>query len=174
MDDFKIILYILAAVAYFLFTQWRKAFNTPGDKEQEMEEQKPQRRRVEPQQPQRPVTSFEDILRELQPKVDKGRAEAEIARERVREIVTPPVIAEERVPKYKSYEGTTQKALSWENAADAREAKRRSKEMREPVFKAYAQESEAPTSRYAKLLRNPASVKEAFILTEIFNRKYNY
>ena len=171
MDDIQFILYILAAVAYFLFMQWRKAFQTPSEQE---EEEQPQRRRPQqPQQPQRPVTSFEDILRELQPKAEKARAEFETAKEKVKETVLPVIIAEEAAPKYKNYDQMPPKALSWEKKLEAKEAQKRAQERRQPVFKAYAQEQHVPESRYARMLRNPATVKDAFILSEIFRRKYN-
>ncbi|MEJ8802257.1 hypothetical protein [Pontibacter sp. H249] len=171
MEDFKIILYILAAVAYFLFTQWRKAFSAP---EQE-EEERPKPKRVQqqqPQQPPRPVTSFEDILRELQPKMEQDRAEPIPAREFAREVTPAPLAtATESTTKYKSYEQAAPKILSWEKKAEAIEAQKRSMERRQPVFKAYNQEK-APESRYAKLLRNPTTVKDAVILTEILKRKF--
>ncbi|MBC5991639.1 hypothetical protein [Pontibacter cellulosilyticus] len=173
MDDFKIILYILAAVAYFLFMQWRKAFNTPGDEQDEVEPRPQQQRRVQPQQPQRPVTSFEDILRELQPKAEKGRAELETVKEKAKEVMAPVVRDEDVVPKYKSYEQPAPKVLSWEKAAEALEAKKRSKQRRQPLFEAYAQDKEVTKSRYAAMLQNPATVRDAVILSEIFNRKYS-
>ena len=169
MDDFKIILYILAAVAYFLFTQWRKAFQTPD--EQQDVEPRPQRKKVMPQQPPKPVTSFEDILRELQPKAERREAEAGAPMEMPREVV-PPVIRAEPVPKYRSYEQNVPKVLSWEKKAEAIEAQKRSMERRQPVFKSYTKEQEEPAYRYARMLRNPATVRDAVILTEIFNRKY--
>lgn len=168
MDDIQIILYILAAVAYFLFMQWRKAFQAPADQDKEH----PQPKRPQPQQPQRPATTFEDILRELQPKVEQRKAEFENAKEVVREEVTPLETIRQQMPTYKSYEQLPPKVLSWEKAADAKEALMRSKERRQPVFKAYTQEREEPINRYAKMLRNPATVKDAFILSEIFKRKY--
>ena len=168
MDDIQFILYILAAVAYFLFMQWRKAFQTPNEREDE-EQRQPNR----PKQPQRPATSFEDILRDLQPKAEKARAEFETAKEKVKETLPPVVIAEEVAPKYKSYENKAPKILSWEKKLEAKEAQKRAQERRQPVFTAYAQEQHVPESRYARMLRNPTTVKDAFILSEIFRRKYN-
>ncbi|MFD2515669.1 hypothetical protein ACFSRY_17485 [Pontibacter locisalis] len=172
MDDFKIILYILAAVAYFLLTQWRKAFKSPGEDEEELPQ--PKRKRVDQDFPNRPVTSFEDILRELQPKAEKGKAVIESAREEVRGNVPPlaPVLVPER--KYNNYEDVAPRALSWEKRAEAIEAAKNSAMKREKAFKVYEQEErKQPTNPYAALLKNPATVRDAVILTEIFNRKYS-
>ena len=168
MDDFKIILYILAAVAYFVLTQWRKAFKSPGNNE---ELPTPERKRVEQDFPDKPFTSFEDILRELQPKAEKGKAVIEAAREEAKENIPPlaPVAAPEK--KYRNYEEMPVKALSWEKRAEAIEAAKRSQE-RKPVFEAYEKE-EKLKNPYARLLKNPATVRDAVILTEILNRKYS-
>ncbi|WP_276496028.1 hypothetical protein [Pontibacter litorisediminis] len=172
MDDFKIIIYILAAVAYFLLTQWRKAFKGGEDEDVDVESRRPR------QQTSTPVTSFEDILRELQPKMNearrKGQEVVQQAKERTREQVQPlmPPVAE-TAPKYRSYENISPKVLSWEKKAEAIEAAKQAKLRRQDVFKPYAQQHPINTSRYAEMLRNPASAREAIILTEIFNRKYN-
>ncbi|WP_299821888.1 hypothetical protein [uncultured Pontibacter sp.] len=171
MDDFKIILYILAAVAYFLFSQWRKAFNSSDAREDEAPA-KPQQRRVQPQQPARPVTSFEDILRELQPKMEKGRAEVENARERAREVIPPVMATVESAPKYRNYDDMAPKALSWEKPAEAIQAQRRSDARKQPIFKGNTESLNTKPSRYAAMLQNPATVRDAVILSEIFNRKY--
>ncbi|WP_439882997.1 hypothetical protein ACSX1A_07470 [Pontibacter sp. MBLB2868] len=170
MDDFKIILYILAAVAYFLFTQWRKAFKTPDEDELPA----PRNQKGATDYPSKPSTSFEDILRELQPKAEKGRAIVEAAKEKVQENIPPlaPVMPAEI--KYKSYEDKAPRALSWEKTAEALEAAKRSGKRNKPVFEAYEKEVRLQrTSHYAKLLRNPTTVRDAIILTEILNRKYN-
>ncbi len=170
MDDIKIILYILAAVAYFLFTQWRKAFQSPEEQEKQVPEQ--QKRRAPSRQPARPATSFEDILRELQPKLDRGKdVVIETVTEKKEELM-PPLVAATAKPKYRNYEEDIPKVLSWEKAAEARDLQKQFKLRSKSPFTAYAQE-EAPTSKYAKMLRNPATVRDAVILSEIFNRKYN-
>lgn len=170
MDDFKILIYILAAVAYFLFSQWRKAFKGGGEAE---DEEYSEPRRPHPrQQPPKPVTSFEDILRELQPRMEQARQQGQ---EVVQEVNVPPAMPPlaEAAPKYKSYENITPKVLSWEKKAEAIEAAKKSKQRRQESFKAYEQETKPAVSRYAEILRNPTTARDAVILSEIFNRKYS-
>ncbi|RDV14848.1 hypothetical protein DXT99_12865 [Pontibacter diazotrophicus] len=172
MEDYHIILYALAAVIYFIFQQWRKAFNSPSDDADV--EVPPQERR--PQQPNRPPTSFEDILRELQPKVERaeerGKSIVENAKEQAKQVagpVAPP--AAEAPPKYRNYDMEVPKVMSWERKAAERQAARQSEEIRERLFK--AEQQVVKPSKYAKLLKNPATVRDAFVLTEIFKRKYD-
>lgn len=174
MDDFKIIIYILAAAAYFLLTQWRKAFKGGEDEEADVEPRRQHR------QPAKPVTSFEDILRELQPKVEQARRQGQEVvqqgEERAKELVKPVIAKAETVleapVKYKSYETMAPRVLSWEKKAEAIEAAKNAALLRQESFKAYDRER-PQANRYAALLRNPASAREAFVLSEIFKRKYD-
>ena len=167
MDDYKVIIYILAAVAYFLFTQWRKAFKTPEEEEKPV---RPERQR----QPQKPATSFEEMLRELTSTPERGEVVLESIPERVEEKIEQQKqqVIPEKKAKYKNYEDNIPKVLSWEKAAEARDVQRRLDQKREPIFKAYTHE-QTETSKYSKILKNPATVRDAFVLSEIFNRKYS-
>jgi len=175
MEDFKLILYVLAAVAYFIFMQWRKAFNAP-DEEADVEPRKQERRAPFPT---KPATSFEDILRELQPKLDKaeaqGKAVTERAKEQARSLETPPPTYIEKRPVVKNYEDLVRspRALSWENPADARLAKRLSEGRQISGNFINYDKKAAVQNKYASLLRNPASVRDAVVLKEILTRKYD-
>ncbi len=164
MEDYKLLLYILAAVAYFLFSAWRKAFKAT-DEEAEAKPQPMKEKKLPPKPvtPAAPSTSFEDILRELQPKLERAKEQAQTIREQIKPEQANPVI---------SYEAVKPKAVSLEEAANSRESTRRMEELRKQNFKPYAIQ-QPEVSPYAKLLRNPNSVREAFILSEIFQRKYN-
>ncbi|WP_161887667.1 hypothetical protein [Pontibacter russatus] len=174
MEDFKLILYVLAAVAYFIFMQWRKAFNAP--KEEDDDAPRGQGRGA--QAPARPATSFEDILRELQPKLERAEAKGKAVVERTKELAGPvgtpfpPVAA--ATPAVKNYEAAPSvKALSWEKPSEARLAAKLLEEQRiRNHFNTY-ERRQTTQNKYATLLRNPASAREAFVLTEIFNRKYS-
>jgi len=182
MEDIQLILYILAAVAYFLFMQWRKAFKGPDDvtDAKEQNDKSVARRQVSqsrPQHPPRPVTSFEDILRELKPKAEQARQEERTAYEAVQEelrqqpeLQPAPVVEESR--RYRSYEGAAPRVFSWEKPAEALEMTKQAKFRQQQAFAPYTS-APALVSSYARLLRNPASVREAVILSEILNRKYN-
>ncbi|PTX20112.1 hypothetical protein C8N40_103187 [Pontibacter mucosus] len=174
MEDLQIIIYILAAVAYFIITQWRKAFSG-GDEDVDVEP-----RRARPQQPPKPVTSFEDILRELQPKLDQANRQGqEVVRqtkERAREIVQPApamVPAEAPARKYKNYDEVAPKALSWEKRAEAIEAAKQSKLREQKTTRDAEPVRVTRTNRYKEMLRNPATARDAVILSEIFNRRYS-
>ncbi|MFD2244979.1 hypothetical protein [Pontibacter ruber] len=170
MEDFKIILYILAAVAYFLFNAWRKAFKGNNEAAPPAE-QRPRQRSVAqqpvrpvPQRPAVPPTSFEDILRELQPKLERAREEARtITESPVREAKPEPILSKYEIP---------QRTLSLENPVEAKEATKRAQLRRIPEFEAYVQKPVVAENKYAALLRNPATVRDAVILSEILKPKF--
>ena len=171
MDDYKIILYILAAVAYFLFNAWRKAFKgddtvapPPVQQGQEPKQVATQQTRPVPQRPAMPPTSFEDILRELQPKLER-------AKEVARPVLEKPVAEAKPEPAFSKYE-QSQPALSLENPAEAKEAARRTQRKNIPAFEAYVQKPVAIENRYAALLRNPVTVRDAVIVSEILKPKF--
>ncbi|RAU83273.1 hypothetical protein [Pontibacter arcticus] len=169
MEDFKIILYILAAVAYFVFNAFRKAFKTDATKENTLPDKpvvtaKPVTKEIS--KPAAPKTSFEDILRELQPKMEK-------ANEQERKVTPRPVVYEQPTPVF-TYEQTKTEARSLETIPDERIKPRKRKstlqEIQTPA--AYMQQQQKRLNPYRALLQNPNSAKQAFILSEIFNRKY--
>lgn len=132
------------------------------------------------QQPPKPVTSFEDILRELQPKVEQAKQEgqqvvrqaserSEVSTQNLPQTAT----AAKPAPKYRNYENSTPKVLSWEKRAEAIEAAKNSKFLNQDLSSIPSQKTERVTNKYAKMLRNPASARDAVILSEIFNRKYS-
>ncbi|WP_242919011.1 hypothetical protein [Pontibacter liquoris] len=168
MEDFKIILYILLGVAYLIFTKWLKAFKGPDDAH--LPEDTRYTSKGKPLQPPRPATSLEDMLRELQPKAQKPLAKGEVlvqsAKEKVRQELTPrpqPVVI--------NYEEMPVRELSWEKPAEARQVLRQSQQRRQVAFNAY-DKVQAKQQPYKELLRNPTTAKDAFILSEIFKRKY--
>ncbi|WP_114783410.1 hypothetical protein [Botryobacter ruber] len=182
MEDLKVILYILAAVAFFLYNTWRKAFK---DKEEEMPPEVPskrkpasqpqppkpqQHRQQAPQRPAAPSTSLEDILRELQPKAERAKEQARPVVEKVKEKVPSPPPPRPA----KSYEVAAEEALSLENPEEAREAMRRAQRRQiaqHEAFEAY-KASARQKSKYAAMLQNPQTARDAFVLSEIFQRKY--
>lgn len=172
MEDYYIILYAIAAIVYFIFMQWRKAFNSPSE-DADVEVPKQEGR---PQSPNRPTTSFEDILRELQPKVEraeeKGKSIVESAKEQATQVAGPLAPATDLPPKYRNYETEVPKVMSWEKKAEERQAARLSEQLRSRLFKEETIQGK-PKSKYAAILQNPKAAREAFILSEIFKRKYD-
>ncbi|WP_018477819.1 hypothetical protein [Pontibacter roseus] len=178
MEDFKLILYILAIVAYFIYTAWRKAFKTP-DEDVAPKQERPKQERAIPkpmpgpvqrpqqQRPAAPATSFEDILREMQSKMERANEQAQQPVEVPRPISKP-------VPHQPYKERETVRVLSQENPDQARILNQRRRERRESdeaLSEIKRQKLLPQTNVYAELLRNPQSARQAFIFTEIFNRK---
>ncbi|SIQ97502.1 hypothetical protein [Pontibacter lucknowensis] len=180
MEDFKLILYILAIVAYFIYTAWRKAFNTPDDdgRPPAPQERSPQERQAprpiptaqtqpRQQRPSAPATSFEDILREMQSKMERANEQNRAPVEKPKPVLQPvlqPTAREQKPPR----------ALSLENPEQARLYNQQRKERiaaADALYEAKKQERIAVPNVYAQLLHNPQSVRQAFILSEIFNRK---
>lgn len=168
MEDIQLIIYIILAVAYFILVQWRKAFKSPG-KERPNPNRENRGKKV--QQPQRPVTSFEDILRELQPKAEQAKQKGREAMEKAKERLPQPTPVVE-APKYKSLETLPGKAVSLEKSLEAQKAAARAREAQQPGYDVYERKQRKSVSRYARMLQNPASARDAVVLAEIFNRKY--
>lgn len=183
MEDFKLILYILAIVAYFIYTAWRRAFKTPDDdgrppaptqERQERERPMPRPMTASPSQPQPrqqrpagPATSFEDILREMQSKMER-------ANDQHRAPVEPPKPAPKPIPQPSYKEREPMRALSLEIPAQARKYDQQRKERREAsdaISEIKRLQNIPKPNIYAALLRSPQGARQAFILSEIFNRK---
>lgn len=168
MEDFKVLIYVLLAVGYFLFNFFRKNFkDDPAQPKKFRDENAPPVERPH-HRPPVPVTSFEDILRELQPKVEQAKAQ-------VKEVVQRPVpqLVEVPAPKAYSYEKTQFEAVSLERTMPERTIKKRPDIGKHEAFQAYTMK---PTTTLRKfdpsILRNPTTARDAFVLSEIFNRKY--
>ncbi|GGG30005.1 hypothetical protein [Pontibacter amylolyticus] len=178
MEDFKLILYILAIVAYFIYSAWRKAFKTPDDdgrppapKERPLEDRpRPHPMPAAPTQPRQqrpaaPATSFEDILREMQSKMERANEQNRAPVEKPKPVLQPVTVAKERTPN---------RALSLENPEQARLYNQQRKERiaaADALYEIKKQERKVVPNIYGELLHNPQSVRQAFILSEIFNRK---
>lgn len=190
MEDFKLILYILAIIAYFIYNAWRKAFNTPDQETPPpVKRENPQRERSSPlplpnpiptsqpqarqQRPAVPATSFEDILREMQSKMERAKEQHRPTVEKPKPEPKPqPMIVPTYQPVAKEWE--PKRALSLENP-DYIKQYNRSREERLATAEAQQEakklERRAIPNVYGELLRNPQSVRQAFILSEVFNRK---
>jgi hypothetical protein len=173
MEDYKFIIYILLAVAYLLFSNWRKFIKGIDDPAQPKKFRDPaaapEQPRPKPQQPATPVTSFDDILRELQPKAERAREEV------LATVETVKVEQEKVVGKYRNYDTEyAAKAYTDERLAEARAISKRTQEARRSeAFVPYAKDKPEKSKRLAlEMLRNPTTAREAFILSEIFQRKY--
>lgn len=173
MEDYKFIFYILAAVAYLLYTTWRKAFKeadeaTPPDNVPQRNPQEQNRPGQRPQQPVQPRTSFEDILRELQPKMERAKEQGREVYEQTTETFKP-----QPAPEIVTYDKMQPRVLSWEKPAEAREAAKRSWDLENKLNEAKAaRKTTVKQHKYAEMLRSPGGVRDAVVLAEIFKRKY--
>lgn len=190
MEDFKLILYVLAIVAYFIYNAWRKAFKTPDEdgRPDASPKERPQRERpardlttqerpaprpipAAPSQPRQarpavPATSFEDILREMQSKMERANEQHKAPVEKPKPVLQPitqPVAKTE-----------PRRTLSLEDPEQARayELQRRERlATAEASRQTKMQSRKTAPNQYAELLQNPATIRQAFIMSEIFNRK---
>lgn len=178
MEDFKVILYVLLAVGYFLYTVWRKAFKaaddtTPPDQVPHKDPQRPAAPpRPMPQQPMQPRTSMEDILRELQPKAERAREQAREVVEKAKVPFQPLPVPEKMTYNTMEYVPLKPRVLSWEKPAEARELAKNSWEIRNRRNESVKIKVKPAPNRYAELLRNPNGARDAVILAEIFKRKF--
>ncbi|MCC9138227.1 hypothetical protein ACFSKU_14295 [Pontibacter silvestris] len=168
MEDIKLILTILLGVAYFLFTTWRKAFK--DDKQEVPSEAEQQRSQPVPQvkKPNAPKTSFEDIMRELQPKMDRAEEEKKTVTETIKEKVKPVIQPEKQPFSYEQLPVRKPVSLEKYNRVKERE------KLEQSNVESYTKGSHTIRSlSYAEMLRNPKGLREAVVLSEIFNRKYH-
>ena len=162
-ENFEIFLYIIFAVIALLSRLFSKKNKRPAPKGNPTSSEQPSQR----------SPTFEELLREF---TGAGPA-TEIEEE-------PEPVAEETVfqPK-RSYSPvsdqeareTYERSIQEANMPQAKDQKPKPKQPRKRLdhFKNYKQEEEGTGLRvFSKRLRNPKGAKEAFILSEIFNRKY--
>lgn len=174
MEDYKFIIYILLAVAYFIISNWRKFMKGIDDPAQPKKFINPNEvpEQTRPQVPTAPATSFEDIMRELQPKAARAKEQVKNTVETAKADIPT---ASEIATRYRNYdEEYAPRAYTDERLAEAREKSRKLQQSRrEEAFVPYAKNKQQGRKSIAvELLRNPTSAREAFILSEIFQRKY--
>jgi hypothetical protein len=161
--DLGNIIYIIAIIGYFIYqiSKRKKPVDMDGS-EEEMNE------------PSRPTT-FEDLMREIREAQNPNRpqpASKPVAQQRqVEEIKPEPV-------KKKWYEETADDEISYYDGAYEKAKVAGEKaipisalEFTDIGLKAY-EKKEVKGNRYADLLKNPESVKDAIVLSEILNRKH--
>lgn len=165
MEDFKVIFYILLAIGYFIFNFYRKNFKEDNSQPKKFrDENEPPVQRPQQRAPV-PVTSFEDILRELQPKMEQAKTTARTIVEPKRPV---PQMATVEAPVARSYEAPRREPISLE----AQQPKRRTID-RQAAFEPYVQRKSTVLRSFdPSILRNPQTARDAFILSEIFNRRY--
>ncbi|MBB6610313.1 hypothetical protein H7F15_04615 [Pontibacter sp. Tf4] len=161
MEDFKVIFYILLAIGYFIFNFFRKNFKEDNSQPKKFRDENAPPVQRPQQRPPVPVTSFEDILRELQPKVEQARTTAKT-------IVEPKQPVHEPAYNVSRFEHTQPEAVSLE-----RTIRKRAEIANHDAFKAYSLKPTTTLNRFdPSILRNPQTARDAFILSEIFNRRY--
>lgn len=190
--DLGNIVYIIAIIAYFIYTATRKKANPeemdqPGSPEGQEEKRKP--------------ASFEDLLKEI--RQGQGQREKDLQgsgqgksaeqlpkRSEIRtfEKQKPrplqegrtfeqpklkPVQEERKIRRYESYEGEIAERAIPERVklADQERIHSHVQGIKSSIA-VESLDSIDEENKYKTLLRNPESVKDAIILSEILNRKY--
>lgn len=181
------IIYIIAIVIYFIYSAVKKNKNNKELEGNEADEEVLS-------QPKKP-TSFEDLLREIREgQQDREKDLKHTGQGKVATAPTPKVERMEPVrPDKKEFEPqrtimradqpVPKKFEDYEGAIPDREFPKVRKlddkvSLSDPVegmkseLFADTLKKAKPKNRYAELLKNPATVKDAVILSEILNRKY--
>ncbi|AKP52585.1 hypothetical protein [Cyclobacterium amurskyense] len=164
--DGSTIFYIIAVIVYFIYSSFTKKKEEEARGEME-----------EPENMPKQGPSFEELLREIRKDQNPDIVEEveeewveETRHRKYKEIEEQEVFAEEKRPvekEFKSaYRDVRQPFVKLDDQVVIEDGK---KILGEVVDVA----GEYKTgNRYSKLLKNPESVKDAVILTEIFNRKH--
>lgn len=171
--DFGQIIYAIAIIAYFIY-QVSKKKNLPDTETDEMNENK--------ESPQKGLT-FEELLKEIR---NSQNPTAEQPKEVKQEAYRPaPVVAEDTQSKSKPkkqlqpVEDLDDEASFYEGAFGSRSkpnpyqalANKKFEEPQIATFKSYEITSKK-TNVYADLLKNPKTLKESVIVSEILRPKY--
>lgn len=164
--DSGTIFYIIAIIIYFIYTSFIQKKAEKPTSETEDSEAKP------PKQ----GPSFDDLLREI--RNEQGQRERDLEESpEAREVETSEkypakeaeVVDYETNPQeeYKNpYQDLKQPLVKLDDQVDLGDDKRILGEVEDVA-------AENPgNSKYARLLKNPASARDAVILTEIFNRRH--
>lgn len=168
MEDFKWLFYILLAVVILVLRMWRKAFQPPKPSSQS----RPTLPKAYPA-PKPPVTSYDEILKEMK-----------ASGERAKRTVTPlpgsysgeaPSVERTDVPA-KSLERTEVQAYSLEGPSSLTKKVSKKPSAIEQARQAKPKNMAAlpQAVNYGRLLQNPQNMRQAFILSEILNRRIDY
>jgi hypothetical protein len=167
--DSGTVFYIIAIIIYFIYTSFIQ--------------KKPENKEVDPEESDRPPqkkTSFEDLLREI--RNEQGQ------RERDLEGTAKPTAVESVPTRTEVEERNESKRLAEQQEAEGA-YKNPYKDIKQPLVKLDDQvditdskrilgevvdvaDEFSGASKYARLLKNTSSARDAIILTEIFNRKH--
>ncbi|MCR9015533.1 hypothetical protein [Aquiflexum gelatinilyticum] len=176
--DLGNIIYIIAIIAYFIYTATKKKAN-PEEMDQPGSPDNPQE--------QRKPLSFEDLLKEIRQgqgqrekdTKDSGQgkpAETFPRRQEGRTFEQPkPKTVQEvkKIKRYESYEGVIEERALPDRVKLADQERIHSHV--EGIKSTIALESvggQEEENKYKTMLRNPETIKDAVILSEILNRKY--
>lgn len=173
------IIYIIAIIIYFIYTAVKK-----GQKPQDLEGQD-----NTDSQPQRKPVSFEDLLKEIRSE-QEPRDENKPQREQTTPSQTRPISQQTTVRRefepqrdimradrprskaYGDYEGTGAEIEKPKiKTLDEQVSLTASVEGIKSNISSERIKSTNTKSRYAEMLSNPATIKDAVILSEILNRK---
>lgn len=162
--DLGNLVYIVAVIAYFIYQATKK-------KKQEI----PDLTEVENEKKSSQPTTFEDLMREIREAQAPKKPSRPIAVEKppVKEI---PSRVERSVPK-KWYEQEDDEISYYDGAFEkskslaAKPVSVPQLNFSDPTKKVYSKR-ESNENRYAKLLKDPQSIKDAVIISEILNRKH--
>lgn len=176
------IIYIIAIIVYFIYSAVKK-----GKKEKEfMDDETDQGGEVENERP-RP-TSFEDLLKEIRAGQDQrksnlpgtGQGTSVLPSPKQNQPVSRPIkpmisadkTAVETFKKYGDFQGFVGESER-PKILTLDEQVRLSSSLSGPIVLQLDKESkkEKPANRIGRMLKDPATVKDAIILSEILNRK---
>ena len=185
MDDYKIIIYIVLAILYFLFSGKKKSAskntppinqnpeprNTPPAAEPKpvFQKPKPLRQNPVPEPKNQPAPapqpfSLEDILKEFDQTLEGKLAEKTREREEVKAKVQ-----EQPVRKILDYDEDIKEEIQSMEIPSLVKAKESASQ--EEHFTPYSLDG-GKRRKYAEMFKDPESIRAAFVAAEIFNRKY--
>ena len=166
--DSSTVFYIIAVIIYFIYTSFAK--RKPDNVNPEMEEQ-------DGSPAQGP--SFEDLLKDIRKGQNRDRsAENEEELEEQKPDTTPPPLKTQRkLAEQESYptdEGEVrntyrdikQPLVKLDDQVDLSDGRKLLGDVVDVAGENYGR------NKYARLLKNPETKKDAVVLTEIFNRKH--
>ena len=181
MEDIQLIIYIIFLVFYLIFKALQKK-KEPPTRNPEQAEQIPERKR-------KPAMSFEDMLKEFTGESfipEDQEAEKEVKPQR--KPVTAPYVEserkEEKETEYFTYEKETddrtrqvyEESIKHGDKAQTLDERINLKDLDIGKVELVVEEDEEKatiTNEYLEMFSSTEEAKKAFVMSEIFNRKYS-
>ncbi|TAE00673.1 MAG: hypothetical protein EAZ97_05175 [Bacteroidetes bacterium] len=165
MGEYQIILYILAAVVYFLWQANKKSYKGNEPTQQVSPDPEPEKPVEEPKKPKKPSITLESVLKEYERKIQDMPTKVDTTQEGGRKKTVDPK------KSINLKEGVKKKLSNFYKSSE--DALHEKSELDNGHFSPYALPKET-INPIGDMLSKPESLRNAFILSEILKRPNHF